>query len=221
VCVTVWNLSCLTCSGTSPLVRLCCLSCTSNVCSRSSIPTVRSYTQYNLSSILQIFLHVRCFLTTTVSGTCLLWPPYADLEIMREACTSRPGESSRRRCTLQVREKLLHDTLVWYIVHPSPPLLASLFMRIASSSIRCGRGCVGGSGRAPRQDVHDHTVRHEDQPRSSLRAGMEPNSSSSQGVFGGRRRCHRRACSGQTHSRSKKPSRAVYRSTVRRRGVCA
>jgi hypothetical protein len=118
-----------------------------------------SYTQYNLSSILQIFLHERCFLTTTVLGTCLLWPLYADLEIMREACTSRPGESSRRRCTLQVREELLHDTLVWYIAYPLPPLLASLFMSIASWSIQCGRGCVGGSGRARRQDVHDYTVR--------------------------------------------------------------
>jgi hypothetical protein len=50
--VTVWSLSCSTCSGTSPLVRRCCLSCTSAVYSPSSIPTVRSFTRYNLSSIL-------------------------------------------------------------------------------------------------------------------------------------------------------------------------
>jgi hypothetical protein len=53
--VTVEGISCLMCSGTSPLVRRYYLSCTSAVYSPFSIPTVRSYTQYNLSSILQFF----------------------------------------------------------------------------------------------------------------------------------------------------------------------
>ena len=53
--VTVEGISCLTCSGTSPLMRRRCLSCTSAVYSYPCIYTARSLTQYNLSSILQFF----------------------------------------------------------------------------------------------------------------------------------------------------------------------
>jgi hypothetical protein len=67
VCVTVRSLTCFTCNGTSPLVRRCCLSCTSAVYSYPYTHTVRSFNQYNLSSTLQIFLHMRCFYTATIS----------------------------------------------------------------------------------------------------------------------------------------------------------
>jgi hypothetical protein len=50
---------------TSPSVRCDYPSCTSAVYSHSCISTVRSYTQYKLSSILQFFLHTRCFHTGT------------------------------------------------------------------------------------------------------------------------------------------------------------
>jgi hypothetical protein len=50
-----------------PSVRRDCPSCTSAAYSHSCIPTVRSFTQYNLISILQFFLHMRCFHTATVS----------------------------------------------------------------------------------------------------------------------------------------------------------
>jgi hypothetical protein len=76
--VTVWSISCLTCSGTSPLVRRCCLFCTSAVYSYPRIHTVRSFTQYNLSSILQIFLHMRVSTPrqnpTTHLFVCILRP---------------------------------------------------------------------------------------------------------------------------------------------------
>jgi hypothetical protein len=49
----------------SPSVRCNYPTHTSAVYSRSCIPTVRSYTQYNLSSILQFFLHTRCSHTGT------------------------------------------------------------------------------------------------------------------------------------------------------------
>jgi hypothetical protein len=49
----------------SPSVRCDYLSCTSTVYSHSCIPTIRSFTQYNLSSILPFFLHMRCFYTVT------------------------------------------------------------------------------------------------------------------------------------------------------------
>jgi hypothetical protein len=68
MCVTVWSPSYLTCSGTSPLVRRCCLFCTSAVYSYLRIHTVCSYTQYNLSSILQFFLYMRVFHTATLSA---------------------------------------------------------------------------------------------------------------------------------------------------------
>jgi hypothetical protein len=40
-------------------------------------------------------------------------------------------------------------------------VLASLFRRTAPWSIERGLGCVGGSGRARRQDAHDYAVRTE------------------------------------------------------------
>jgi hypothetical protein len=57
----------------SPSVRCDYPSHTSAVYSRSCISTARSYTQYNLSSILQSFLHTRCSHT----GTILDAPPRA------------------------------------------------------------------------------------------------------------------------------------------------
>jgi hypothetical protein len=45
---------------------------TSTVYSRSCIPSVRSYTQYNLSSILQFFLHTRCSHTGTTYDNLLV-----------------------------------------------------------------------------------------------------------------------------------------------------
>jgi hypothetical protein len=54
------RLSCLMGNRASPSVRCDYPSCTSAVYSHSCIPTVRSITQYNLSSILQFFLHTHC-----------------------------------------------------------------------------------------------------------------------------------------------------------------
>jgi hypothetical protein len=59
------RLSCLMGNCTSPSVRCDYPSCTSAVYSHSCMSTVRSYTQYKLSSILQFFLHTRCFHTGT------------------------------------------------------------------------------------------------------------------------------------------------------------
>jgi hypothetical protein len=59
------RLSCLMGNRASPLVRCDYPSCTSAVYSHSCIPTVRSITQFNLSSILQFFLHTRCSHTGT------------------------------------------------------------------------------------------------------------------------------------------------------------
>jgi hypothetical protein len=55
------SLSCLTCNRASPSVRCDYSSYTSAVYSHSCISTVCSFTQYNRSSILQFFLHTRCF----------------------------------------------------------------------------------------------------------------------------------------------------------------
>jgi hypothetical protein len=57
--------SCLMGNCASPSVRCNYPSYTSVVCSHSCISTARSYTQYNLSSILQFFLHTRCSHTGT------------------------------------------------------------------------------------------------------------------------------------------------------------
>jgi hypothetical protein len=62
------RLSCLMGNRASPLVRCDYPSHTSAVYSHSCISTVRSYTQYNLSSILQFFPHTCCSHTGTVMG---------------------------------------------------------------------------------------------------------------------------------------------------------
>jgi hypothetical protein len=51
----------------SPSVRCYYLSCTSVDYDHPPTYTVRSITQYSLSSILQFFLHTRCFHTATKS----------------------------------------------------------------------------------------------------------------------------------------------------------
>jgi hypothetical protein len=59
--------SCLMGNCAPPSVRCNYPSYTSVVYSHSCISTARSYTQYNLSSILQSFLHTRCSHTGTLS----------------------------------------------------------------------------------------------------------------------------------------------------------
>jgi hypothetical protein len=54
--VTVWSLSFPTCSGASPVLRCDYPSCTKAVYSRSCIPTVCSFIQYNISTNLDFFL---------------------------------------------------------------------------------------------------------------------------------------------------------------------
>jgi hypothetical protein len=56
----------------SPSVRYYYSFCTSAVYSHSCIPTVRGFTQYNLGSILQFSLHMRCVHTATISDRFLL-----------------------------------------------------------------------------------------------------------------------------------------------------
>jgi hypothetical protein len=60
------SVSFLMCKRASPSVRCDYQFCTSAVYSHSCISTVRSFTQYNLSSILQFFLHMRCSHTATI-----------------------------------------------------------------------------------------------------------------------------------------------------------
>jgi hypothetical protein len=64
--VAVWSLSCVTCGGVSLTLRCSSLSCTSVVQSHTCISTACSFTQYNLSSMLQFFPHMRCFFTATL-----------------------------------------------------------------------------------------------------------------------------------------------------------
>jgi hypothetical protein len=69
------RLSCLMSNCASPSVRCNYPSYASAVYSHSCISTVRSYTQYNLSSILQFFLYTRCFSTGTLYHTFTTAPP--------------------------------------------------------------------------------------------------------------------------------------------------
>jgi hypothetical protein len=83
----------------SPSVRCDYPSHTSAVYSRSCISTARSYTQYNLSSILQSFLHTRCSHTGTetqckAATAC----GYCAQEHDTRDCPSRAGQNIARKC---------------------------------------------------------------------------------------------------------------------------
>jgi hypothetical protein len=88
--VTVWGLPFLTCSGASPVLRCDYPSCTSAVYSHSCIHTVRSFNEYNISTIFNgdekkngkaseeysqtwvvLFTRHRGFLGLRILGMCL------------------------------------------------------------------------------------------------------------------------------------------------------
>jgi hypothetical protein len=69
--VTVWGLSCSFCCRNSPLLTRYCLSCTGVVYGHSPIYTVCRLTQYNLSSILQYFLHTITLIASNLAKITL------------------------------------------------------------------------------------------------------------------------------------------------------
>jgi hypothetical protein len=72
---------------------------TSAVYSRSCIPTVRSYTQYNLSSILQSFLHTRCSHTGTT---------YDNLLVLIQEDQKFAASNTNSQLTSQTNLRVLH-----------------------------------------------------------------------------------------------------------------
>jgi hypothetical protein len=94
--VTVKGISCLTCSGTTPLVRRGCLSCTSAVYSYPCIHTVRSFTQYNLSSILNS-LRTACTHSDSYEPGCTgLFSPAAVTSLSHESHVAIPRPPQRK-----------------------------------------------------------------------------------------------------------------------------